>query len=356
MEFRTQQAHCADCHTPLNVLKTRTRKVVTLHLGAFNARESMGFCKTCGKTYGAEELGRLVSPASNFGYDVVVYVGKALFLQHRNGQEIVSELSAKNVRMSQSEVYVLGRKFIALLAMAHRESAARIKQAMSLKGGYMLHLDGTFEERGPLLMTGMDSMTEIVLGNIKLPSEKAEEIIPFLQNIKSLFGAPIALVHDMGRGILNAVQTVFEGIPDFICHYHFLRDLGNDLLKEDYDIIRKRLRKHGLTSKLRYREKTLKKLSTKTPDWRQPCAQLLSTGNSRKRISNSFPRSTHTALSSGPWKERTKVTDTDFPLTVHTWTSPTDSSFFSKTSSNLAPSNCAATGATTNPTTRFDAI
>ncbi len=266
VEFRTQQKHCADCHTPLNVLKTRTRKVVTLHLGAFHAHESLGLCKTCGKTYGAEELGCLVPPASNFGYDVVVYVGKALFLQHRNGQEIVSELSAKNVRMSQSEVYVLGRKFIALLALAHRQSAGRIKQAMSLKGGYMLHLDGTLEGRGPLLMTGMDSITEIVLGNIKLPSEKTEEIIPFLENIKALFGVPIALVHDMGKGILNAVQTVFEGIPDFICHYHFLRDLGNDFLQEEYDIIRKRLRKHGITSKLNYRAKTLKTIINEEPE------------------------------------------------------------------------------------------
>ena len=266
VQFRAQQEHCTDCHTLLNVLKTRKRKVVTLHLGAFVACESLAFCKTCKRTYGSEELRRLVPPACNFGYDIVVYVGKGLFLRHRNGQEIVSELAAKNVRISQSEVYVLGRKFIALLAMAHRQSAARIKQAMSLKGGYMLHLDGTFEGRGPLLMTGMDSITEIVLGNIKLPSEKAEEIIPFLKNIKELFGTPIALVHDMGKGILNAVQRVFEGIPDFICHYHFLRDLGNDFLEEEYDIIRKRLRKHGITSKLHYRAKTLKKIIDEDPE------------------------------------------------------------------------------------------
>jgi len=266
LEFPAEQARCGDCHTPLSVLKTRTRKVVTLHLGAFVACESLAFCKTCSKTYGSEELRRLVPPACNFGYDVVVYVGKALFLRHRNGQEILSELAERNVRISQSEVYVLGRKFIALLALAHRQCAGRIKEAMSRKGGYMLHLDGTFEGRGPLLMTGLDSITEIVLGNIKLPSEKAEEIIPFLENIKELFGAPIALVHDMGQGIVNAVQTVFEGIPDFICHYHFLRDLGNDFLEGEYDVIRKRLRKHGITGKLRYRAQRLKKTIEEHPE------------------------------------------------------------------------------------------
>ncbi len=115
-------------------------------------------------------------------------------------------------------------------------------------------------------MTGLDSIMNIVLGNIKLPPEKAEAIVPFLKNIKKHFGPPIALVHDMGQGILNAVQTVFEGVPDFICHFHFLRDLGNDFLGREYDIIRERLRSHGLTSKLRYRAQCFKKTIDEHPE------------------------------------------------------------------------------------------
>jgi hypothetical protein len=54
----------------------------------------------------------------------------------------------------------------------------------------------------------------------------------------------------MGSGIRNAVAEVFPGIPDFICHFHFLRDLGKDLLEADYDSLRARLRKHALTENL----------------------------------------------------------------------------------------------------------
>ena len=42
----------------------------------------------------------------------------------------------------------------------------------------------------------------------------------------------------MGPGILAAVKEVFPGVPDFICHFHFLRDAGKDLLEADYDAIR----------------------------------------------------------------------------------------------------------------------
>jgi hypothetical protein len=105
---------------------------------------------------------------------------------------------------------------------------------MVSRGGYILHLDGTCEADSPLLFTGMDGIAKIVLDNIKLPSEKAESIIPFLQKIKREYGDPIALVHDMGKGILAAVATVFKRVPDFICHFHFLRDIGKDLFEEEY--------------------------------------------------------------------------------------------------------------------------
>ena len=87
-------------------------------------------------------------------------------------------------------------------ALAVRVSTEKIKNLMSKGGGYILHLDATCEGDSPHLMTGLDEITEIVLGNVKLSSEKAEKIIPFLLNIKKLYGDPIATVHDMGMSLL----------------------------------------------------------------------------------------------------------------------------------------------------------
>jgi hypothetical protein len=107
-------------------------------------------------------------------------------------------------------------------------------------------------------MSSIDSLSEIVLGNVKLPAEDEQHIVPFLRRIKQAYGIPLALVHDMGKGILKAVATVFQEVPDFICHFHFLRDIGKDFLGTEYDAIRKRLSKHGISAKLRYRAKQLK--------------------------------------------------------------------------------------------------
>lgn len=254
MPFRPAQTDCPDCRAPLQVYKTQCRTVQTLPLGCYSAHETLLHCERCPNDtlYGAESLSQLVPAGCTFGYDVLVFVGRALFLRQRRAEEIIEELQAHQVRLSPSEVGYLGKKFVVYLALAHRQSAPRLKQAMRAQGGYILHLDGTGEGGGPMLMSSLDSLSEIVLGNVKVPSEKTEQIVPFLEEIKRRFGVPVAAVHDMGHGILAAVQRVFPGVPDFVCHFHFLRDAGKDLLEADYDTIRQRLRQHGLTEKLLY--------------------------------------------------------------------------------------------------------
>jgi len=45
---------------------------------------------------------------------------------------------------------------------------------MELRGGYILHLDGTCEADSPHLFSGLDGIAELVLDNVKLPSERAD--------------------------------------------------------------------------------------------------------------------------------------------------------------------------------------
>jgi len=258
-DFLPEEDVCLKDKRHLNVLKTDVNRTKsTMKIGKFTARETIKICPECGTKYRSKELSRIVPPSCNFGYDVLVYVGKAIFLKHLPDQVIVEELAAKNVYISFSEISWLGRKFIAYLTLAHRKSAPRIKEEMNSKGGYILHLDSTYEDNSPLLMTGLDSIIKIVLGNCKLPSENSKDIVPFLEDIKQLFGEPLAVIHDMSQGIIKAVGIAFKGTLDFICHFHFLRDIGKDLLEPEYDNIRKRLKKHGITSKMNYRMRQFK--------------------------------------------------------------------------------------------------
>ena len=241
------------------MLKTHTRKVITLSIGTWRARETIWRDPATAQVYGSAALRRLVASGCLYGYDVLVEVRGKLFIDAQPVRQLIAELDQRHVHLSPSTVADLGRRFIALLALAHRRSAGRLRQALSLQGGYLLHLDATYEDESPLLMTGIDAVMEIVLGNIKLPSEKAEGIVPFLRQLKEAFGPPLAVVHDMSKGIQAAIDEVFPGIADFVCHFHFLRDLGKDLLGADYDTLRKRLQAHGTVGQLRARLRTWQK-------------------------------------------------------------------------------------------------
>lgn len=238
------------CGGRLVVQKTR-RKTVLRMTGPFIAHETLLQCQICPNTFGSDALLEMVTSRCNVGYDILVFVGRALFQQHRTTQEIRAELAARDIRLSASEIEHLGRKFVKYLAMGHRLASPRIRQAMTLAGGYVLHLDATHEGDAPALMTGMDSLSEIVLANVKIPTEHAEHIAPFLQGLRQSYGNPAACVHDMGTGICKAVAKVFPGVRDFVCHFHFLRDIGKDFLDPAYLELRNRLRKHATSTRLR---------------------------------------------------------------------------------------------------------
>jgi len=259
VHFYPENHECPSCSSRLHVWKTRTRTVVTMDIGAFLAKETVLFCPQGQAPFISEKLRRIVPEGGTFGFDVIVEVGQALFVHCRNNKEVMKELAAKNVFVSEREISYLGRKFIIYLALAHRESQPRLRDLMAQRGGYILHVDGTCEGDSPNLFCGLDGISELVLDTIKIPSEKKEMLIPFFQRIKDQYGEPKALVHDMGRGIVKAVEEVFPGVADFICHFHFLRDLGKDLLLDEYTALRKRLRKLKARSRLRQRAKYLEK-------------------------------------------------------------------------------------------------
>ena len=142
------------CSDQLNVFKTREKKVVTLDLGAFRAKEIMLQCPEDQVLYTSDELKGLTPYRCTFGYDVIVYVGYALFVHCWSDQEITKALAERNISISDREISFWGKKFVTYLALAHRESRQQIRRAMAMRGGYILHLDGTCEGDSPHLCSG----------------------------------------------------------------------------------------------------------------------------------------------------------------------------------------------------------
>jgi hypothetical protein len=259
--FEAEAQSCPVCKTALKVQKSKTRTLATLAIGDFRARETTSFCPRCHLVCGSKELSRLAAKGAKFGYDVLVYVGRAFFLRCRNGAEIVEELEEKNIGICSSEVYYLARKFILYLALAHKRVEKKTGEFLALHGGYILHLDGTCEGASPHLISALDGISEVVLDNVKMPSESSEQLIPFLKEIKKTYGNPLAVVSDLSQAIIVAVKEVFgRNIRHLLCHFHFLRDLGKDLFEAENEVLRTRLRKHRVQEILRKTVRSLEAL------------------------------------------------------------------------------------------------
>jgi len=244
------------------VQKTLHHRVVTLAHGPVRASETVRMCASgCTLPSGArltrrsDELRRLVPAGGVFGYDIEVAVGLARFVRHQQREEIRAELQGwHGIVLSGGEISALAARFALHLQALHQAKAEDIRAALADDDGYPLHVDATGEDGRGTLFVAYAGWRHWVLGAWKLPTENAEAMVPHLQGVLRDFGVPRAVVRDLGRAVSGAVTTVLAPLPTPVpvlaCHQHFLRDIGTDLLKADYDRLRALFRDLGVRATL----------------------------------------------------------------------------------------------------------
>ncbi len=157
IHFRPERNVCPVCHETLKVQKTRpAKRAATLAIGDFIGHERVYYCLTCAQVFRSTELRALIPQNCNFGYDIIVFIGEALFLRCRNYQEIRLELQQRNIRISESEIAFLAKKFVLYLGVLHRSVQRKTRKFMRMNGGYILHLDGTCDGASPHLMSVLE--------------------------------------------------------------------------------------------------------------------------------------------------------------------------------------------------------
>ena len=145
----------------------------------------------------------------------------------------------------------LCERFLAALERLHWQRAPALRAALAL--GYALHLDATCDKGKGGTFLCLDGLRNWVLHAVKIASENESALRPAVEHTLAVFGDPLATVRDLGSAIAKTVAatTHQRGIPDLLCHYHFLVALGKRLLDQDYARLRDRLARSGLRSHLR---------------------------------------------------------------------------------------------------------
>lgn len=271
LDMEASVTWCDLCASKMLVQKTVTRTVITLAHNRFKARERVLVCpKGCAHPNGMavtvhdQALAGLAPPGSNYGYDVEVFVGMARYVRRRQREETRTELYERyGVSISSSEISVLARRFLWHFEALHQSSAEKIRLAIQQDGGYTMHIDATTEDGKGTLLVIFNGWRRWVLGAWKIPSESKAAIEPCITETVSLFGEPLAIVRDLGSPMANAVELAVSKMSSrpkiLACHFHFLRDIGNDILKDGHGHLRKMARRYTIRSNIRHFIQTLYK-------------------------------------------------------------------------------------------------
>jgi hypothetical protein len=252
----------------MRVRKTFEHGGVTLAHGAFQVRETVHVCAAgcreppLGSACGAAIIKRqatvaeLLLPRSTVGYDVMTFVGIERFVHFRQRGEIRTMLEQKyQVRRSSGEVSELGRRFLVYLEALHHARAPDLRAALEKDGGWPLHMDATCEDGQGTLFVPYAGWRGWALGAWKIPTERADAVLPKLRAIEALFGTPCAVMRDLGKAMIEVARDFVAGrqelIPVLGCHMHFLKDIGKDLLRTAHDELRDLFRDFEVLARLR---------------------------------------------------------------------------------------------------------
>ncbi len=198
----------------------------------------------------SQRLAQLAPRQQCYSYDLIVAVGLARYHRNLQRQEIRAELRGEHgVVLSTGSISALCNRFLHYLESLHRHHTPVLRAAMAT--GYPLHIDATSESGKGGLFLCLDGWRGWVLHTVKITSENEQELLPAVEQTVSAFGDPVAVVRDLGAAGAKAVEKLRQqGIPDLVCHYHFLGAIGKKLFDTEYTVLRNLLRQSKVRSGL----------------------------------------------------------------------------------------------------------
>jgi hypothetical protein len=234
LELSNMQNVCDCGHAPLRRQRISIHYPVGLLLGQPRVRLVQKQCPACGRIYDPAAYSELVPPYGNYAFDLIVEVGLARFLRHRQNIEIQKELDEHwGLRLPCSTISELAQSFLDYLSASHQSHIPELRAHLQA-GGYALHVDGTCEAGTEIIFNAVAGNCGWTLAGCKMAAEDATQIVRLLQLCVESFGKPLALVRDLSSQIEAAHQQAMPEIPDLICHYHFLLNVGVKLCDKSH--------------------------------------------------------------------------------------------------------------------------
>jgi hypothetical protein len=189
----------------------------------------------------------------------MTFIGEEKFLLGHTNEAIRDHLAGNyEIAISSSLLSLYVQEFCYRFECLHYAKLAKLAEwTKEEQLGYMLHVDCSSEQKSDTVFVAYDRTSEIVLLSEKIPSERMPFLVPVLQKLKEYMGEPVSSMSDLGLAIIKALEEVFPGVNQRICHFHFIRDVGKGLLDLPYGELTKRLNDSKINAELNALERDI---------------------------------------------------------------------------------------------------
>ena len=208
---------------------------VGLMLGQPRLRLIHRECVDCAQADSFETYHNLVPPQGQYAFDLMVEVGLARLRDQRQDGEIQRIVQERwGLSLPASSIGLIVHSFLDGLAALHQAYGPTLRQWLAVHGGYALHVDGTCEPDTDVLFMAHAQPQGWTLEVGKMVSENASDISQLMRRCVEHFGPPHAVVRDLSPNIEKAKREALPNVPDRICHYHFLENVGEKLCEQPH--------------------------------------------------------------------------------------------------------------------------
>lgn len=190
-------------------------------------------------------------PNGKVDMDVDVLIALLHWLLGMKRNEVKMFLRSRNIYLSSGTISNRALDFLLLFAQLHRARSERLRRTFQKRGGYVLHVDGTFRTGGRVTFVLQEDRNGLILDADLLAYESGEPVRRMLASCKERYGTPLVVVRDGSEHLAQAISLVFPEVPQQLCQPHFLRSTETALLADVHAELKALLVKHHLSRSLK---------------------------------------------------------------------------------------------------------
>ena len=252
-----QQEACTYCGFTLTVSQHRDRRIhlldETIDLTSRDKKCPNPHCPAPHLRYRPIEEPTLALPGCEIGLEVVLAIGSMRMRDDFSFPRIHQRLQERSspVPICPMTVQYQFRNYLSLIQCQVALKNGKLKERLRKQGAILPMIDGIqFGEGDPVLYLVIDVLSRQPLFGQEMLCRSAEDLVPFIAQIKEIEVPILAVVSDKERALVPAIAEALPGIPHQFCQLHYLKNVAKPM---DDDL-------SSLAAEVRETEEELRKL------------------------------------------------------------------------------------------------